>query len=121
MSDSKDLGNKGEDLAVDYLRSKGFKILFRNFTWGKNEIDIVAETKDFIVFLEVKTRSEDPLDPPVNAVSREKQKAIIWAAEGYINRYGVDRESRFDVITIIRKGDDFEIDHIEDAFYPSLR
>jgi putative endonuclease len=69
----------------------------------------------------VKTRGENPLDPPVNAITREKQKSIIWAAEGYIKRYNVAKEGRFDVITIIRKGEGFEIDHIEDAFYPSLR
>lgn len=121
MSEANDLGNKGEDLAVDYLRKKGYKILSRNFVHGKNEIDIIAETADFVVFAEVKTRGEDPFDPPVNAITREKQKSIIWAAEGYIKRFDVAKEGRFDVITVIRKGEDFEIDHIEDAFYPSLR
>ena len=58
---------------------------------------------------------------PVTAITREKQKSIIWAADGYIKKYNIDKESRFDVLTIIKKSENFEIDHIEDAFYPTLR
>ena len=121
MAESHNLGKKGEDLAVAHLKEKGFKILHQNWTWGKNEIDIIAENNDFIVFAEVKTRAEDFQMHPVTALTREKQRSIIWAAEGYIKRFNVNKESRFDVITIIKKFDDFEIDHIEDAFYPTLR
>jgi len=121
MAESHELGQKGEEKAFDFLINKGFKILFRNWTWGGHEIDIIAENKDFIIFVEVKTRSANFLDDPRNAVSRLKQKAIIRAAEGYIQRYNIDKESRFDVITIISNNKDFEIDHIENAFYPTLR
>lgn len=121
MSESHDLGKKGEDLAVEYLKNAGFKILYRNWKWGKHEIDIIAENKDFVVFAEVKTRSEDYQEHPVTAITREKQKSIIWAAEGYIKKFNIDKDSRFDVLTIIKMSENFEIDHIEDAFYPTLR
>jgi len=121
MSESHELGQKGEDLATAYLKDKGFRILFRNWKWGKHEIDIIAENKDFIVFIEVKTRTDNYQMHPVTAVTNEKQKSIIRAAEGYIQKFKIDKESRFDVITIISKKEDFEIDHIEDAFYPTLR
>ena len=121
MSESHDLGQKGEDLAAEYLKNAGFRILFRNWKWGKHEIDIIAEKKDLIVFTEVKTRTDEYLMHPVSAVTKEKQKSIIMAADGYIKRFNVDKDSRFDVITIIKKGEEFEIDHIEDAFYPTLR
>lgn len=121
MSDKKSLGAIGEELAANYLVKNGYRILSRNFTFGKYEVDIIAENKEFITFVEVKTRAEDPLDPPANAITRDKQKAIIWAAEGYIRRYRIDKESRFDVITVIQKGEEFEITHIPYAFYPSLR
>jgi putative endonuclease len=71
------------------------------------EIDIIAENDEFIVFVEVKTRSADPLDPPVNAITREKQRGLVWAADAYIKRYGINKESRFDVITLIEKGEEF--------------
>ena len=104
MAESHNLGQKGEDLAAEHLKKAGFKILFRNWKWGKHEIDIIAENNDFIVFAEVKTRTDDYQMHPVTAVTREKQKSIIFAADGYIRKFNIDKESRFDVITIIKKG-----------------
>jgi len=121
MSESHDLGKQGEELAAGHLTKSGYKILFRNWKWGRNEIDIIAENKDYVVFAEVKTRTDDYQMHPVTAVTRDKQKSIIMAADGYIKRYNINKESRFDVITVIKKGEQFEIDHIEDAFYPTLR
>jgi len=121
MAESHDLGKRGEDLAVDYLEKAGYKILRRNWKSGKLELDIIAESSDFIVFVEVKTRSEDFQMHPVAAITREKQKSMIYAADTYIQRYYVDKESRFDIITVIVKGKSHQIDHIENAFYPTLR
>jgi putative endonuclease len=122
MAESHDLGQKGEELAVKHLETAGYKILAQNWSSGKNEIDIIAENKDFIVFAEVKTRKVDFLMHPVSAVNHQKQRAIIYAASTYLKRFGIDKESRFDIITIIKKEEDkFEIDHIEGAFYPTLR
>jgi len=121
MAESHNLGQKGEDLAAVHLEKAGFKILFRNWKWGKHEIDIIAENQDFIVFIEVKTRTDDFQMHPVTAVTREKQKSIIWAANGYLQKFGIDKEGRFDIITVIKSVDSFKIDHIESAFYPTLR
>jgi len=121
MAESHNLGQKGEELAADHLEKAGYKILFRNWKWGKHEIDIIAEKDDMVVFVEVKTRTKEFLGGLPSAVTTEKQKSIILAANGYIQKFNVDRESRFDVVTIIMSGDSKEIDHIEDAFYPTLR
>ena len=121
MAESHNLGQKGEDLAADHLKKAGFKILFRNWKWGNKEIDIIAENQEFIVFAEVKTRSEDFLMAPVTAITREKRRTLILAANGYLQRYGIDKESRFDIITIIKTADSYKLDHIEGAFYPTLR
>lgn len=121
MAESHDLGKQGEDLAVDHLKNAGFKILSRNWKYGKHEIDIIAEKSDVVVFAEVKTRTDDFQMDPRTAINREKQKSIILAADGYIKRYSIDKDSRFDVIIVIKRDVQFEIDHIEDAFYPTLR
>ena len=121
MSDSKELGQQGEDFASSFLAKKGYKILARNQKMGANEIDIIAEDGNFIVFVEVKTRSENYLEHPTSAVAASKQKSIIKTADQYIHRYKIDKESRFDIITIIKNNDKFEIVHIENAFYPTLR
>jgi putative endonuclease len=121
MSESQSLGQKGETLAIEYLQKAGYKIRHRNWRSGKKELDIVAENNDFVVFVEVKTRTDDYLEHPANAITREKQRSIIFAADGYIQRYNLVKESRFDVITVIVKGETPDIDHIENAFYPTLR
>jgi putative endonuclease len=121
MAESHDLGQKGEEMATEHLIKSGYKILFRNWKYGKHEIDIIAEKSDVVVFAEVKTRTDDFQMDPRTAINREKQKSIIFAADGYIKRYSIDKDSRFDVIIVIKKEEEFEIDHIEDAFYPTLR
>jgi putative endonuclease len=121
MSESHNLGKKGEGIAADYLRNKGYKIRHQNWKSGRRELDIVAENDDFIVFIEVKTRNEDFWMPPASAVTSEKQRLIIYTADSYLQKYDIAKESRFDVITIIYKGMSWEIDHIENAFYPTLR
>jgi putative endonuclease len=121
MAESHELGQMGEELAARHLKDSGYKILHRNWKSGKNEIDIICENHDFIVFAEVKTRKDDFKVPPSEAVTREKQRSIIFAADNYINRYNINKESRFDVITVVKKNETFEIEHIEDAFYPTLR
>jgi putative endonuclease len=121
MAASHNLGQEGEELASDYLVKKGYRILHRNWKSGKREIDIIAENKDFIVFVEVKTRTDDFHMHPRHAVTSEKQKSIIFAAESFIARNNIDKESRFDIISIISNGKSIEVEHIEDSFYPTLR
>jgi putative endonuclease len=121
MAESHILGYKGEDIAADHLIKSGYKILIRNWKWGKHEIDIIAEKDDLVVFVEVKTRTGDFLGGLPSAISTDKQKSIIYAADGYLQKFNVDKESRFDVITITGSGDSKKIDHIENAFYPTLR
>ena len=120
MSESQSLGQKGEAAAAGFLEGKGYKIRHRNWKSGKHEVDIVAENNDFIVFAEVKTRSGDLVDAR-DLVSRDKQKSIIYVADAYLRKYGLDKEARFDVIVLFTEDGNFRIDHIEDAFYPTLR
>jgi len=121
MSDNINLGQAGENFAAEYLINKGYKILKRNWVSGKLEIDIIAENKDFVVFAEVKTRSDNFQLHPADAVTKTKQRSVILAADNFLKRNNIDKECRFDVITVIKKPDSFEIDHIENAFYPTLR
>jgi putative endonuclease len=121
MAESHDLGKMGEDLAAEYLKKAGFRILKRNWKFGRHEVDIIAENKDFLVFAEVKTRTEEILVPVGDIVNRDKQKSIILCADKYISWYNIGKESRFDVIMVIVSDGGHKIDHIEDAFYPTLR
>jgi putative endonuclease len=121
MSESHSLGQKGENAAVAFLEKEGYRIRHRNWKSGKRELDIVAENNDFIVFVEVKTRTNDNWMDPRDSITREKRTSLIYAANGYIQKYDINKESRFDVIIILGKIEPFEIEHIVNAFYPTLR
>ena len=120
MSDTASLGPRGEKLAVGWLRQKGYTIRDRNWRSGRTEIDIIAENEKYIAFVEVKTRSADRLVNPAEAVNVPKQRTIIFAASNYIKRYNLEKEARFDIITVIFKGPNWEIEHIERAYYPTM-
>ncbi len=116
MAQHNELGKKGEDAAVGYLRQKGYKILERNWVYERYEIDIVAQNEEFIVFAEVKTRSSDQWGNPEEAVSKGKIKRIVEAADFYLNVNDIECPARFDVVAAIWDGQKFNIDHIDDAF-----
>ncbi len=120
MSDRASLGRRGEELAAGYLMKNGYTIRDRNWRSGKTEIDIIAENNAFIIFVEVKTRAADYQVHPAEAVNVPKQRTIINAASNYINRNGLVKEARFDIITVINRGTGLEIDHIENAYYPTI-
>ena len=112
----KELGQKGEDRAAKYLKSKGYKILERNCKSKYGEIDLICKDKDKIVFVEVKTRTNPAFGSPIDAVDFRKQKklknlALEWLSEkGWFEK----KEIRFDVIGI--REDISELEHIENAF-----
>ena len=106
-------GNAGEDAACAYLLKKGWKILDRNVRRGRNEIDIIAQKRGLLAFIEVKTRSGMAYGRPAEAVNTEKQRRIIQAAALYLQENGLSEANiRFDVIEILPG----ERRHIEAAF-----
>ena len=116
---TKAFGDKGEQIAVEFLKNKGYDILHRNFVASGNELDIVAfdYSTNQIVFVEVKTLSDDCFQMPYQEVNMKKQKKIIRAANSYLIRYNIDKEARFDVISIVkRENADPQIEHIISAF-----
>lgn len=114
------LGDKGETIAKDYLIEKNYLILEKNWRYLKAEIDLIAQKEDCIVFVEVKTRSSINFGSPESFVSEKQQKRIILAANEYLQKNDIQREARFDIISITIDKKKGAIKHIEDAFYPTL-
>lgn len=114
------LGKKGEAIAKDYLLEKNYLILEKNWRYLKAEIDLITQKDGFIVFVEVKTRSANNYGDPESFVSDKQQKMIINAANEYIIKNNIEREARFDIISIIINNKKKDIKHIEGAFYPTL-
>lgn len=117
---TKPTGDKGEKIAVSYLESKNYKILDRNWRVGKYEIDIIAQTKETIVFVEVKTRKQKDFEQPSELFTQAQQKRIISAAHDYLVSKDIDLEARFDLIIILLSSNkEKQIEHIVEAFYPT--
>lgn len=117
----KELGDTGERIATEYLQSKGYKILNRKWHFGHKELDIVAQDKDMLVVVEVKTRSSIYWEEPKEAVTRKKQRMIVDAADAYVQSHNIELEVRFDIVSILFQGQSHTVEHIEDAFYPTLK
>lgn len=113
-------GQKGEELAAEYLLQKGYSILHRNYRIEKDEIDIIATHNNFIVFVEVKTRSSLQYGSPVEQVNAQKEAKLIRAANRFLQDMDIDLEARFDVISVIHSPTETGIRHIEDAFSPGF-
>ena len=120
MAEHNLLGNKGEMLAARYLLDAGFAIHEYNWRSGHKEIDIVAQERDVLVFVEVKTRSSDAFGSAEEAVTPAKMRNLILAADAYIKKKDIDLDIRFDVVTIVGHDENRTISHIRDAFYPTL-
>lgn len=120
MAEHNLLGNKGEMLAARYLAGEGLAVLEYNWRSGHKEIDLIAKERDTLVFVEVKTRRNENFGDVRDAVTPQKMRNIITAAEAYIKKNNIDTHIRFDVVTIVGNGDRHEIEHIRDAFYPDI-
>lgn len=119
------IGHFGEDTACEYLISKGYKIVERNYRFCHFEIDIIAENEDFISFVEVKARKYfqgSAFGTPVMAVTQKKQSNVITAAQMYIDLHPTEKQIHLDIIEIYigyrADGTPFarSLNHIENAY-----
>jgi len=117
MKNKSKKGAIGEDVAVEYLKKKGYNILQRNYRFNHGEIDIIAEDGNVLVFVEVKARRSKKFGEPEDAVTPRKRDKIRATADGYLFENNIDdKECRFDVLAIVYECDKVVIRHIIDAF-----
>mgnify|MGYP003494332006 FL=1 len=114
MSDKIKTGNRGETLAADFLRKKGFEIVARNYRFKRCEIDLIARRDNWTIFVEVKTRSSLSYGQPEEFVSVQQARRIFEAAEEYIFSTNWHGHIRFDIVSV-KIGVTPEVAHFEDA------
>jgi putative endonuclease len=114
MSDEIKTGVKGENLAAEYLQTKGFEIVTRNFRHKNTEIDLIVRRENWLIFVEVKTRSSSAFGEPEEFVDHYKGRNIFEAAEEYIFSRDWRGHIRFDIVSV-KLGGKPEIVHFEDA------
>ncbi|MEE0914232.1 MAG: YraN family protein [Ruminococcus sp.] len=116
---AKTIGDKGEEYAVKHLKKQGYKIVVRNYRKRYGEIDIIAENKEYIVFVEVKTRHENSMTQPVDAVDKRKRMRLIKTASAFLSENETEKFCRFDVCEVYVKSENLKlisINYIENAF-----
>jgi putative endonuclease len=117
MAEHNDLGKLGEELAIGFLEKAGYQILETNWTFQKAEIDIIAVMGNVLAIVEVKTRSSIDFGLPQDFVKPKKIQLLVKAVNEYIITNDLESDARFDIIAIFKNGKNYEIEHLEDAFY----
>nr|WP_299345060.1 YraN family protein [Allomuricauda sp.] len=117
MGKHNEFGRFGEEVAEDFLRNRGYKILQKNYYYTKAEVDIIAQKDDTLAIIEVKSRSRGFFKDMSEVVHPKKIKLLVKAADHYVIENDLDVEVRFDIITVIKKDLGFEVEHLEDAFH----
>lgn len=119
---AKEWGKQAERIVCEYLISKGYTIRERNWRpkTSHSEIDIIAQTGETLVFIEVKARTDRDADP-ADALTKEKIKNLVRGANSYLVAQDFAYYYRFDVAAVNGNIDDYTIDYLEDAFLPPLR
>ena len=123
MAEHNELGKWGEDEAALYLEDEGYVIIDRDWKIGKRDLDILALSPDgkTLAVVEVKTRSGDDYQRPEEAVDGRKMRNLAIAANAYVKEHQVDKELRFDIISVVGVGHQVEhLEHLKDAFNPML-
>ena len=117
MASHNDLGTQGELLAQEFLTAKGYTIIEKNYRIRRAEIDLIAIDGKYLVVVEVKTRTKSFLAPLSQAITPSKINLLIRAANYYVQRYHINKEVRFDVVSVLIEGESSRIEHLVDAFY----
>ena len=117
MADHNTFGKLGEQKAVSFLEASGYEIKARNYRYLNAEVDIIAEKEGFLVIVEVKSRNKGFLEDISDTISLKKIKLLTMAANHFVEDRNLDLEVRFDIITVVKEGENFDIEHFENAFY----
>ena len=113
----KELGKKGEEIALRFLKKNGYRIIEKNYVCKMGEMDIIAREKDTLAFIEVKTRTSTAFGPPQLAVNPTKQMQLSKVALNFLKENQLDDvKARFDVVAILLGPKGEEIELIRDAF-----
>lgn len=111
-----EFGRTGEQMTAKYLTDKGYIILEHNYRRGHLEIDLIALDGDELVIVEVKSRANDSILPPEEAVDHKKRQALIRLANEYVKTHNRKENVRFDIVSIVSKEDGSEIKHLKNAY-----
>jgi putative endonuclease len=115
--DRKEYGDEGEEAAVRFLEGRGYRVHARNYSCRYGELDVVAEREDTVCFVEVRMRSTAVWGDPSHTVSFAKQRKVVKAALHFLQAHRLrDKMLRFDVISVVGRGERATVEHLPGAF-----
>lgn len=116
MAIQQEIGDKGEQITVNYLQNNGYEIVSRNYRFKKAEIDVICKKVDQLVFVEVKTRTSTKYGQPEEFVTEAKALKIMEGAEAYMVEKKWGGPIRFDIVSVVLSRGEYEVSHFKDAF-----
>ena len=116
-------GRRGEDLALQFLKERGMRLVARNWRSGHKELDLIMDDGEFLRVIEVRSLSFPNLKSPADSVDRQKRLKVLWAARKFAALNSVRQEIVLDIVSVVFKGGDgeggmVEIEYIPNAFAP---
>ena len=111
-------GKIGEEIALQYLLERGMALRERNWRVGHLEVDLIMEDEASVRIVEVRSLRGGERVLPKDTVMRQKQRFLTKAASAYASRYKIRKDIYFDIVSIVVKGDKYELEYIPEAFYP---
>jgi putative endonuclease len=111
--DNKEIGKKGEQMALDHLLKKGYKMIAQNYRHRRGEIDLIVKREELLVFVEVKLRSGSHFGYPEQMVSENQWELLMETAKAFQEEHQYEGAIRFDIVAILGE----QIRHFEDAIF----
>lgn len=118
MGSTVEKGRIAESIALEFLEKKGLHLKERNFRSGHKEIDLIMESDDTLHIIEVKSLGGNSPADPLEKVDNRKRRLIALAAGHYVSLHNIEKEVQFDVVSVVQKGTEFELEYLPNAFYP---
>jgi putative endonuclease len=116
MAQHNELGQRGELIALDFLKKQEYDILETNWRWQKAEVDLICQKDNTLIIVEVKTRSSTNYGQPEESITIKKETLLKDAAEAYVTQKEISLEIQFDIISIILNNAVKKIEHIKNVF-----
>lgn len=105
MAQHNTIGQLGEAMAQEYLKKQGYKIVVRNYRTKRGEIDIIAEKRGCLVFVEVRAKVGEQFGSPEDTLTHEKKRRLLWNAKAYVGSKKHKGPYRIDAVCIVLRGD----------------
>jgi putative endonuclease len=120
-SERRSAGLQAETVAAEFLEGEGYRVLERNFTVRRGEVDLIVTDGEVLAFVEVRSRADTRFGTPEDTIGHEKIRRVVTAARHWLARHGDgDLDVRFDVVAVVGEGEGRRVRHLPDAFEAGL-